>query len=301
MYTQNEIMEKVEKFIQAEGSQNAACAKMGVSPSVISAVRKGNYTGNTEKIFAKLADYFGVKAQAELTYTEIEYAETYISSQVYKIIRTAQIKGGLAVACGDAGIGKTKAIKKYIADHQNSICITVNPCLSSVKAILNMIADRIGVTSEKSRDKLWLGIVGKLKDGMVLIFDESQHLTLKTIEVLRSFSDYFADKGQTLGVVFIGNAETVNKMGIKKAEFAQVLSRTKQTKIYTTANVTREDIKKLFPIIAEQDKEIDFLLRIAQTRQAVRGAVNLFSNAYDNENISYAGLVAMAKFMEMDF
>lgn len=149
MYTQNEIMEKVEKFIQAEGSQNAACAKMGVSPSVISAVRKGNYTGNTEKIFAKLAEYFGVKSQAELTYTEIEYAETYISSQVYKIIRTAQIKGGLAVACGDAGIGKTKAIKKYIADHQNSICITVNPCLSSVKAILNMIADRIGVTNER--------------------------------------------------------------------------------------------------------------------------------------------------------
>ena len=43
--------------------------------------------------------------------------------------------------------------------------------------------------------------------------------------------------------------------------------------------------------------EIDFLLQIARTPQALRGAINLFSNAYDNENYTYAGLVAMAKLM----
>ena len=34
--------------------------------------------------------------------------------------------------------------------------------------------------------------------------------------------------------------------------------------------------------------------------QALRGAINLFSNAYDNEDYSYAGLVAMAKFMSLE-
>ena len=45
--------------------------------------------------------------------------------------------------------------------------------------------------------------------------------------------------------------------------------------------------------------EIDFLLRVARSEQGIRGCVNLFSNAYDNENISYAGLVAMAKEMDL--
>ena len=47
-------------------------------------------------------------------------------------------------------------------------------------------------------------------------------------------------------------------------------------------------------------QEIDFLFRIAQTPQAIRGVVNLFSNAYDNEDYSYEGLVAMAKYMDME-
>ena len=46
--------------------------------------------------------------------------------------------------------------------------------------------------------------------------------------------------------------------------------------------------------------EIDFLLGIARTQQAIRGAVNLFSNAYDNDDYTLNGLVKMAKFMEMD-
>lgn len=59
----------------------------------------------------------------------------------------------------------------------------------------------------------------------MLIFDESQHLPLKTIEVLRSFSDDFADHGQTMGICFIGNLETVTRIGSKKAEFAQIANR----------------------------------------------------------------------------
>lgn len=58
----------------------------------------------------------------------------------------------------------------------------------------------------------------------------------------------------------------------------------------------------LFPILADNDMqaEIDFLWKISQTQQAIRGAVNLFGNAYDNGKYDLSGLVAMAKFMELD-
>ena len=69
----------------------------------------------------------------------------------------------------------------------------------------------------------------------------------------------------------------------------------------TQEEIKRDDIVKLFPILeAEQkEKEIELLWRVAQTPQALRGAINLFSNAYDNEDYSYEGLIAMMKFMEM--
>lgn len=51
-----------------------------------------------------------------------------------------------------------------------------------------------------------------------------------------------------------------------------------------TKQIMREDIILLFPILEGKgmSAEIDFLWKISQTQQAFRGAVNLFSNAYDN-------------------
>ena len=306
MYTseQLELLEKVEALKKEKNlSQNAVGQLIGVSGTALSQLRNGKYNANPQKIFDTLAGYFGVKEKAKLTYTEIEYVPTSISEQVYATISICQKKGGLAVACGDAGIGKTKAAQKFVADNpSNSFLITINPCLTNTKSLLKTIADRIGAGQEKSNNDLWLSIAHKLTDGKILIFDEAQHLTVKAIEVLRSFSDYFNDKGQTLGVCFIGNAETITRMGGKKAEFAQIANRTKQRKIYRNTEIQRDDICKLFPIleVENMNAEIDYLLRIARTPQALRGAINLFSNAYDNENYTYAGLVAMAQFMDME-
>ncbi len=306
MYTseQQELLEKVEALQKGKNlSQNAVCQLIGVSGTAYSQIRNGKYNANPQKFFDTLAGYFGVKEKARLTYSEVEYAPTSISEQVYVTIALCQKKGGLAVVCGDAGIGKTKAAQKFVADNpSNSFLITINPCLTNTKSLLKTIADRIGAGQEKSNNELWLSIAGKLSDGKVLIFDEAQHLTVKAIEVLRSFSDYFNDKGQTLGICFIGNAETITRMGGKKAEFAQIANRTKQRKIYRNTEIQRDDICKLFPILEAENMnaEIDFLHRIARTPQALRGAINLFSNAYDNENYTYAGLVAMAKFMDME-
>ncbi len=305
MYTpeQQELLAKVEQLKREKNiSQNEVGKLMGISGTTLSQIKNGKYPADPQSIFEAMANYFGVKEKAKLTYTEIGYAPTSISTKVYDIISVCQVKGGLAVAAGDAGIGKTKAAQKFVSDNPtSSILITVNPCLTSIKSLLKVIADRIGATPERSRDELWLAIAKKLSDGMVLIFDESQHLTVKCIEVLRSFSDYFNDKGQTLGICFIGNIDTVARIGSKKAEFAQISNRTKQKKVYTKSEILRDDIIKLFPILEAEhkEKEIDLLHRIAQTPQAIRGVINLFSNAYDNEDYSYAGLIAMAKFMDM--
>ncbi len=298
-------LEAVDRLKSELGlSQEKVGKLIGVSGAVLSTLRSGTYKGDVERQVKIIEDYFSVKNKQEDIYREVDYAETSISSRAYEMIKLCHIKGGLAVFAGDAGIGKTKAAKKYTSDNpNNSYYCTLNPCLTSLKSILKLVADMVGARPEKSLYDMWRSIRSRLSDGSVIIFDEAQHLTYRSIEALRAFADSFAEDGQTLGIVFIGNTETVQRFGGRqKAEFAQIANRTKQRLVYTTNNIKREDISLLFPILADRgmNAEIDFLLGISRTQQAIRGAVNLFSNAYDNDDYSFSGLVKMAKFMEMD-
>lgn len=295
-------LDRFEELVVKAGSQNKACSLVGVSAPIMTNLKKGTYTGDIDKQFQKLTSYFKVKEEVATTYKETDYVPTSISESVYEYIRNCQIKGGLMAISGDAGIGKTRAIRKFIKDNpSDALWVTANPCLNTVKPILKSLSKKLNIIA-RTNDDMYEAILSKLRDGMVIIFDEAQHLSIKVIETLRGFSDYFADNGMTLGIVFIGNSTTINKFGGKEdAVFEQIDNRTIQKPIYKTSNITREDIKLLFPTLAQNnmDKEIDFLLGIAQSRQAIRGATNLFSNAYDNENITYEGLVAMAKHMKM--
>lgn len=296
-------LEQFDALAKKLGSQNKACAMVGISAAIISPLRNDKYAGDADAQFGKLISYFKTKEEAAASPAAqliSEYVETSVSTQVYNVIRNCQLKGGLAIACGDAGIGKTKAAKRFVQTNPNdAIYIALNPCFRNIKSLLQLLCNRLNVT-ERTIDQMWLGLTSKLRDGMVIIVDEAQHLPIKTLEALRALADDFAERGQTLGICFVGNLETVNNFGGKKrAEFAQISNRTRQKKVYTTANIKRSDIQLLFPALRDEDKQIDFLLQIAWSTQAIRGAVNLYANAVDNDNTSYDGLVAMAKHMEM--
>lgn len=301
-YTEEQLkaLNQFDQLAEKEGSQNKACNLVGVSGPIISQIKNGVYKGDAGKQIQKLMDYFTVKEEGTITYKETGYVPTTISQSVYSFIRNCQIKGGLVAVSGDAGIGKTRAIRQFVHEHPNdTIWVTANPCLNSVKPILKTLSRELNVIA-KTNDDMYTGIQGKLRDGMVLIFDEAQHLSIKTIEVLRGFSDYFSDNGMTLGIIFIGNVETINKFGGKEeAVFHQISNRTKQKPIFKALDIKKEDIEILFPSVSGMKKEVEFLLAIAHSSQAIRGAMNLFSNAYDNGNTSYEGLIAMAKYMEM--
>ncbi|MEG0803837.1 MAG: ATP-binding protein, partial [Pygmaiobacter sp.] len=67
----------------------------------------------------------------------------------------------------------------------------------------------------------------------------------------------------------------------------------------TTRRITKDDVKKLFPRLAEPDKqkELDFMHSVSQSKWGVRGAANVYNNSVNNEDISYKGLLTMARTM----
>lgn len=293
------LREKLREYIEHCGSQRVAATNIGYSSAVISTYLKGTYTGDVGKLEEKLSEIFAnLEAEKEVCNSLASggYVATSISQNVYNTIRLCHLKGGIAIECGDAGIGKTMACKKYQEDYPNTaMYIMVNPCISSITGFLKYMCLQLGLQTGR-KDDMWLRIVNRLRgERKILIIDEAQHLPIKTIETIRSFFDAYSE----IGVCMVGNRDTYTNLHSGQAAFAQIISRTKMKTIRHTTDILPQDIELLYPAFAGKKKEIEFMLKVARSEQGIRGTQNLYSNAVDNQDISYAGLVAMAKAMEI--
>lgn len=203
---------RLEEYIAefGDGGQRKAAAAIGYSEATISQYRNSKYPGDVSKLEARMREMFGNAADAAELSLPDDYVPTSISRSVYETIRICHLKGGLAIECGDAGIGKTRAAKKYTEDYPNSsIYVTVNPCLVTIAAFLKLLCRQLKIPSGR-KDDMWMAIESHLHGGRkVLIIDEAQHLPIKTIEAIRAFYD----SNPELGIIMIGNAETVTHGG----------------------------------------------------------------------------------------
>lgn len=289
-----ETQNKLKEYIESCGSQSAAAKKIGVSPAVLSTYLKGTYAGNVENIEKRLEEIFATMEAADdlaSTNADTGYVPTSISQAVYDTIHLCHLKGGLAIECGDAGIGKTMAARQYTIEHPNTaIYIAINPCLATLSACLKLICRTLKIATGR-KDDMWTRINENLSgEHKVIIIDEAQHLPVKTIEAVRAFSD----QNRTLGICMIGNINTITNNG--NPAYAQICNRTKLTEVRHTQQIQFHDIELLFPALPGK-KEKEFILKIARSPQGIRGAKNIYSNAMDNEDITYNGLAAMAKAM----
>lgn len=299
MLANPELQKKLRSYIKECGSQNKAAALIGKSTAAISTYLSNSYAGNLEKFESYLEEVFKNKEAAEnlkSATAQNEYKPTTISESVYETIRLCHLKGGLAIECGDAGIGKTMACKKYAEDYSAStIYVTVNPCLVTLSAFLKLLCRTQKITAGR-KDEMWLRLADSFEgERKVLIIDEAQHLPIKTIEAIRAFFD----SNQQLGICLVGNIETVTNTGKSKEAFAQIRNRTKLTEIRHTTSIKKSDIELLFPAVKDDERAVNFLLGVSRSEQGIRGASNVFCNAVDNGNITYEGLIAMAKAMKL--
>lgn len=295
------LQQKLRDFLNECGSQNKAAQALGKSTAAISTYLNDCYKGNLENFENFLEETFNNKTAAEsLKSARLEntYKPTSISEGVYETIRLCHLKGGLAIECGDAGIGKTMACKKYAEDYPDTaIYVTVNPCLVTLSAFLKVLCRVQKITANGRKDEMWMRLSESFGgERKVLIIDEAQHLPIKTIEAIRAFFD----SNPSLGICLVGNIETVTNTGKSKEAFAQIRNRTKLTEIRHTSSIQSSDISLLFPVIAADERATKLILGIARSEQGLRGAGNVVSNSLDNGNISYEGLYAMAKAMRLN-
>lgn len=187
-----ELQKKLRNFIEECGSQIKAARALGKSTATLSTYLNNRYNGNLSDFEKFLTETFETKAAAEnLKSAQVlnSYKPTSISTEVYDTIRLCHLKGGLAIECGDAGIGKTMACKKYAEDYPaTAIYVSVNPCLVTLSAFLKLLCRTQKITATGRKDEMWLRLADSFEgERKVLIIDEAQHLPIKTIEAIRAF------------------------------------------------------------------------------------------------------------------
>lgn len=297
-----EIRDRINAYIAESGkSQTKVAQEIGVGTAMFNQYLKGKYP-NPDAVESKATEFFNVQEKVAMVTKSPDYVETSISKDVYSIISYCHINRCIGAVIGDAGIGKTKAARKYTEDFSEAICITASKACKSLKDLYKMIARKLRLNENRNIFDLQIDIRSRL-DGSnkVLIIDEAQHLSITAIDGIRYFNDEDNDSRlEPIGIVLIGNHELRSKMlGRNEASLAQLFNRIQMQRLMYTSNVLAEDIKMLFPVFVEKsmEKEIKFLHGIAQSRWGVRGAVKVFVNASNNADISLRGLTDMAKFM----
>lgn len=303
MYNEN-LQKSLDGFLTKESLSQAKLSKMiGISSTALSQWRNNKYSqGNIEDLEAKIEEYLKLQESLEDAKRKTkEYSSGYTpistSEDVYKMIQFCHFEKGMVIVHGDAGIGKTKAAEKYYKENPNStIYIQATPSTGTLTSILKLLARALKLNEKQNKLDLVLDIRAKLENtSKVIIIDEAQHLKLQALEEIRNLSDpNFLQSQDGTGIVLIGNSEVYDRMnGKQEPRFAQLFSRIRMHKHYSTGNIKKDDITLLFPNL-EDDKEIEFMHGISLSKWGIRGAVNVYNNAVNNSDISYKGLFNMA-------
>ncbi len=258
------------------------------------------------KFFADFASYLKLKQEKRSRpYKGVGYVPTSVSEYMYQVIRGVHIAGDCEIITGDTGVGKSRTITKYASDYpENTVVVTPTVADGSAVGILKLIAEQLGISDADGMERLphlTRAVMPKLHDGMLIIIDEAQHLKFPAIDHLRSISDKFTDRGETMGVCFVGNPSFMRHFDDKKLPVTgQVFNRANLRPYIKASDIKIEDIRLLFPELSAEKNtaEIKFLYAVAQTNgEGIRRAINFYRSAYnmDGGNVTIDRLAELAQ------
>lgn len=272
-------------------SQAKFAGSIGVSESTISRWLKKDYP-NMDTISEKVQEYLEKEELRKQNVGKLEFVMTNVSKQVWNVLEYTRLQRTIGIIYGDAGIGKTETAKQWAKGKSDVVMITATPAFANPKPFLKLLARAFKTSRTGTMDDVYLDIMDKLMSREItLIIDEAQHLTIQSLEIVRSLND-----STGTAIIMIGNEVVYSKMlGKQKAEFAQLFSRIGMRSSLSTEMLRKEDAAAIFGL--NEGSELDYLHSICGSRFGLRGAVHVWINASNNEDTSLSGLKGMAKQM----
>ena len=219
------LQQKLAEFKAKSGMNQTQLARsIGTSPASISMYLNGTYAekgGNYETIEPKIEAYLDMQdSKARREELVLGFVSTKTTRRIAEVMRDAHEGGETVVIYGQAGLGKTQAVKNYCEKNPAAILIEANPSFTAL-VLMRKLATAAKVSAMGSLNDLFESVSDRLRDsGRLIVVDEAENLPLRALEIIRRLHD---DTG--CGLVLSGMPRLVANLRGKHGELVQLYSR----------------------------------------------------------------------------
>lgn len=212
--------ELLQSFKEEKDLSQAKLATMlNVSPTTVSQYLNGTYAGDTDSIDKKVRELIE-RAKDKANDVKSDFVATTTAKNIMNVCAMAHAMNDINLVIGEAGLGKTVALKHYAGNTEGVVLIETAPTFSP-KVLLVELCHKIGIMPSRNNHDNITAIVEKLKDSeRLIIIDEAELLSYKCLEVIRRIHDMAG-----VGVVLVGMPRLRANLRGKRGEYKQLYSR----------------------------------------------------------------------------
>lgn len=218
------LQQKLAEFKAKSGMNQTMLARgIGVSPASISMYLNDTYAakgGKYETIEPKIEAFLEVQeSKAQREELVLGFVETKTTRRIAEVMRDAHEAGEIAVIYGQAGLGKTQAVKNYCEKH-GAILIEANPSFTAL-VLMKKLAASVKLPTSGTLNDLFEETAYRLGGSeRLIVVDEAENLPLRALEIVRRLHD---ETG--CGLVLSGMPRLVANLRGKHGELVQLHSR----------------------------------------------------------------------------
>ena len=201
--------------------QSKVAKSLGKSRTMVNLYLKGKYHADISEMDEIVAAYLKREAK-RLKQPKLaeKILETDTVQTITALLETAYEECQNGVIYGRAGLGKTTALRVFAKQNPEVVLIeTLTTYTPNV--LLKNIAKKIGVELRGSTNDINEAVIKKLQSsGRLLIVDEAENLSTRSLELLRRLHDLAG-----IGLVLVGTPRLLSNLKGRHGELEQLYSR----------------------------------------------------------------------------
>ena len=167
------IAAKLAEFCEQKGSQNKAAVAAGVSPGTVTQMLNGNWDLISDEMWRNIASQVGYDPR------EWVVVETRGYKRMYGLLQDAQDSSLVFAVSGDAGCGKSEAIKSYAAKNRNVYNLSCSEYWNRKQFMVELLqcmgVDSTGCTVSEMMSEIIIAL--KKKEKALVVLDEADKLS----------------------------------------------------------------------------------------------------------------------------
>ncbi len=215
-------MTDLEQFMNKTGLSGSSIARtIGLSAATVSLIKTGKIETVSDKNIKAVDDFINNYQSRLGTADKQTIDNTSDLEMVQFVCNETMVNREMGVVVGTAGTGKTVAAKHFADTHPETVIIETVPMMS-VKSLLTQILDQLGTKNSLGNAESLLYRCADLfkKSERILIIDEAENLTTKSLEAIRRIHDF-----SQVPVILVGTYALMQNLKGRNGELLQLYSR----------------------------------------------------------------------------